>query len=228
MILFGFLFPIASAQGTFSKPLGKSFKSQTIICAKGKAIKKVSGAKPSCPTGYKQKVALKNRIAFSLLPSYAIGGGLIDLPRTSSASLLVSYQSNTPLICSISQNQVRLIAPGKCRIMATQQGARFVDKAVPVTVSFNVIGQNSISVITPFNDAKIGDQQVGYQVAASSGLAVSGESLDPSVCNLGGDKIQFIHIGLCQIRWSQSGNAFYSVADPVVDRKSTRLNSSHQ
>ncbi len=216
MIFLGFLFPISSAQGTFSKPLDKSFKSQTIICTKGNAIKKVSGAKPRCPTGYKKKVAQRNKIAFSLLPSYTIESAMIDLTGTSSASLPVSYRSNSPLICSISQNQVQLSAPGKCRITATQDGAKFVDKAVPVTVSFNIIGQNVISVISPIGDAKISDQQVGYHMAASSGLAVTGESVNPSVCNLSRDKIQFIHIGLCQIRWSQSGSAFYSVADPVL------------
>jgi hypothetical protein len=226
MIFFGLLFPTASAQGTFSKPLDKSIQSQIIICTKGNVIKKVSGTKPKCPTGYKKKVAQTNQITFSLLPSYSIGSALIDLTGTSSASLPVSYRSNSPLICSISQNQVQLIVPGKCRITATQNGAKFIDRALPLTVSFDVIGQNVISVISRIGDAKISDQRVAYHVVASSGLPVRGQSVDPGVCNLSADKIQFIYIGLCQIRWNQLGNEFYSVADPVLT--SFRISQANQ
>jgi hypothetical protein len=141
LMFFGFLFPMASAQGTFSKTLAKSFQSQTIICTKGNAIKRVSGTRPRCPTGYKKKVVQTNRISFSQLSSYTLGSALIDLTGTSSASLPVSYRSGTPLICSISQNQVQLISPGKCTITASQGGSIFVAKAKPVTVSFSVLAQ---------------------------------------------------------------------------------------
>ena len=216
MIFFGLLFPSPSAQGKLSKPPGKSFQNLTIICINGNVTKKVSGTKPKCPAGYKSKIPKKNKIVFSLLPSYPIGSASIELTATSSASLPVNYLSNTPLICEISQNQIQLITPGKCTITATQDGAEFVDKAVPVTLSFNLVGENLISVLPPIGDAKIGDQQVGYLVVASSGLAVTGESVDPSICTLNEDKIHFIHIGFCQIRWSQSGNDFYLVADSVL------------
>jgi hypothetical protein len=141
LMFFGFLFPMASAQGTFSKTLAKSFQSQTIICTKGNAIKRVSGTRPRCPTGYKKKVVQTNRISFSQPSSYTLGSALIDLTGTSSASLPVSYRSGTPLICSISQNQVQLISPGKCTITASQGGSIFVAKAKPVTVSFTVLAK---------------------------------------------------------------------------------------
>lgn len=214
--IFGLFFPNSSAHGTLSKPLDKSFQNLTIICIKGNATKKVNDTEPRCPTGYKRIVPRKNKIVFSVLPSYQIGDTSIDLTATSSASLPIGYRSKTLLICSISQNQVQLINPGKCTITATQVGAEFIEKAVPVTHSFNVIGENIISVLPPIGDAKIGDQQVGYRVVASSGLAVTGESVDPNVCNLNEDKIQLIHIGLCQIRWSQYGNDFYLGADPIL------------
>ena len=142
LMSFGFLFPIASAQGTFSKPLAKAFQSQTITCTKGNAVKHVSGTRPRCPTGYKQKVLQKNRIAFAQLSSYSLGSASIGLTGTSSASLPVSYRSNTPLICSVSENQVQLISPGKCTITATQSGSIYVVKAKPVTVSFTVLAKS--------------------------------------------------------------------------------------
>jgi hypothetical protein len=141
LMFVGVIFPTASAQGTFSKSLVKSFQSQTIICTKGSAVKKVTSSKPRCPSGFKKKIVRSNQIAFSILPSYTIGSALIGLTGTSSASLPVSYRSGTPLICSISQNQVQLISPGKCTITASQGGSIFVAKAKPVTVSFSVLAQ---------------------------------------------------------------------------------------
>ena len=130
------------------------------------------------------------------------------------------------MICSISRYQIRLNNPGHCEITASQTGSQFVEKALLKNFSFDVIGENVISISTPMNDAKISDQPFTYLVTASSGLEVKSEVLTPGICSLEGDKIRYTHIGLCQIRWSQPGNIYYSTADPVLT--SFKINQTNQ
>jgi hypothetical protein len=41
--------------GTIAKPVVPVVSKKTIVCVKGKTIKKVSGSNPKCPKGYKVK-----------------------------------------------------------------------------------------------------------------------------------------------------------------------------
>jgi hypothetical protein len=65
-------------------------------------------------------------------------GTVRSAPARASSGLPVGLSSNTPRNCSISGNEVSLIAAGICSITARQAGNGSYGAAVPVTLTFRI------------------------------------------------------------------------------------------
>jgi hypothetical protein len=226
-VMLGLVFPINSAEGAIPKIVNQVVKSKTITCVKGKLVKKVTGTIPKCPTGYKIQVLKPNRITFSLLHTYKVDGNPISLTKTSSASLPVTYQSKTTSVCIVTKIEIQLLSPGKCTITATQNGSTTVVKAVPVTISFNAISQNIISLTLP-NSLLFGLKTYSLPSISSAGLPLLYESNTPAVCSINNTDLVFNTSGKCTIRASQAGSDYYESAQTVeasTDIVETRVTS---
>ncbi len=214
ILVAGLLLPANSAQAATAKSIGKSIQGRSITCIKGKITKKVNGANLRCPAGHKIKEPALNRISFSLLPSYAIGANSVVLTGTSSASLPLAYSSNDSSVCTVSGNNVQFVGPGKCSITATQSGSATVASALPVTVSFKVIGSNVITFSLP-SMLLLANKTYSLSGSASSGLPLNYESTSTDVCTVDGGTLTLSRTGNCTVRASQAGSNYFEVAKSV-------------
>ena len=77
-------------------------------------------------------------ITFAAPPDTRLDAGLVTLDATASSGLAVSYLSNDTEICTVSGDQVNLVAEGTCSITASQAGDTDWNAAPDVTRTFEV------------------------------------------------------------------------------------------
>lgn len=82
----------------------------------------------------------ESTIVFEAIPNKSILVGSFSLQGVSSSGLPVSYESETPIICDLTdENIVLLLAPGYCTIQASQHGDATHSPAEPVRQSFSIL-----------------------------------------------------------------------------------------
>jgi len=145
-------------------------------------------------------------------------GGTVNVSATASSGLPVSYNSQTPSICTVSGATVTATGVSTCTIQATQQGNGNYSAATPANQSFTVTQASQtisfpimIQVGIPYGStATLG-------AIASSGLPVSYTSQTLSVCTVSGATVTVVNVGngTCTIQATQAGNADYTAAAPV-------------
>ncbi len=86
-------------------------------------------------------------ITFNPIPS-GTAGQMVSLTASASSGLPVSFESQTPSVCTVSSATATLLTPGTCTIQATQAGDAEYAAAIPVSQSFSVISAASFT-ITP-------------------------------------------------------------------------------
>jgi hypothetical protein len=77
-------------------------------------------------------------IAFGSLANRTLGSPPFTVGATASSGLTVSFNSQTPHVCTVSGTTVTLAAVGVCTIQATQRGSAVWAAATPVDQSFHV------------------------------------------------------------------------------------------
>ena len=77
-------------------------------------------------------------ITFNALSNQAFGTATFTVSATASSGLPVSFNSQTPLVCTVSGATVTLVSAGTCTIQATQAGNGNYAAATPVSQSFQV------------------------------------------------------------------------------------------
>jgi hypothetical protein len=157
-------------------------------------------------------------ITFGTIASQ-VAATTLPLSATASSGLAVSFVSETPSICTVSNSSgwsASLIASGTCTIQAQQLGNGEYFGAPPVNQSFSVAhATQTISF------SQISQQTVGVPLtltaSASSGLAItySVPSQDAAVCSVSGSTATFLTPGRCVITANQNGNSEYLGATPV-------------
>jgi len=78
-------------------------------------------------------------ITFGPIPAQLVGA-TTPLNATATSGMPVSFQTLTPAVCAASQASVTMLSPGTCTIEATQSGGVDYLAAIPVEVSFPVMG----------------------------------------------------------------------------------------
>ena len=154
-------------------------------------------------------------ITFGALGSQVLGTTPPPLSATASSGLSVSFNSQTPAICTVSGTAVTLVAVGTCTIQATQSGNSDYKAATPVNQSFTVTSPTQTITFQPLSNQPYGSLPPALNATASSGLPVSFNSQTPTICTVTGNSVTLVAPGFCTIQATQAGNAAYPPATPV-------------
>jgi hypothetical protein len=75
-------------------------------------------------------------VAFSAPSTAALETKSLALSATASSGQMVTFQSSTPTICSVTGNSLNLLAAGTCQVTATQIGTTTI---APATASASIV-----------------------------------------------------------------------------------------
>jgi hypothetical protein len=145
-------------------------------------------------------------------PTYAVtavGGG-------SPNPVVLTIDSASKQVCTISGSTVTFIGAGTCTIDANQSGDKNYEPAMTSTQSFGVL---ALSQTITFSSSPPSGATVGgaYTVTASGGASGNPVvfTIDPasgSVCTISGSSVSFVGAGVCTIDANQAGNEQYGAA----------------
>jgi hypothetical protein len=145
-------------------------------------------------------------IDFSSPPNLGVGS-TFTLDAVAESGLPVSYTSNTPSVCTVTDGILVILATGTCSISASQAGNDFWDPATNVTRSFSTLPGQVITFL-PNETMTVGSTQI-KAATSDSGLPVTLTVLTPDVCTVTGSSTPFtinaITAGTCVIAASQDG-----------------------
>ena len=155
-------------------------------------------------------------VSFGTAPTLVYGGsGTVSASATS--GLAVSYNSLTPLVCSITGSTLTVLSMGTCSIAADQSGNGNYSAASQVSQSV-VVGKasQSISVATAAPTTAGYNGSFTVAATASSGLGISYSSGTPSICtNSGATFTMVAGSGSCTVHYDQAGDGNYNAATRV-------------
>ena len=95
-----------------------------------------------------QTVVMGQTISFGALANQMLGTAPFTIVATASSGLPVSFDSQTPSVCTVLGSLVTLVAVGTCTIEATQPGTASYTAAAPVSQSFTVIPTVPLPTVT--------------------------------------------------------------------------------
>src|ERR1039457_6676493 len=159
---------------------------------------------------------LAQTISFATLPNEPINTPPFTVAATASSGLPVSFASTTLTTCTVSGNTVTLIVGGRCAIKATQAGNSIYAAATPVVQAFTITKLAQTISFAPLPNVPLSTLPFTVTATASSGLAVSFASTTPTICTVSGNTVTLVAAGRCAIKATQTGNATYAAATPVV------------
>jgi N-acetylneuraminic acid mutarotase len=124
--------PTSTSGTRYSSPI--SIDSTTTL----KAIAIARGYSDSNVATSKYTIVRTQTIDFPRITGTHYAGKTLHLDAKASSGLAVSYASETPKVCTVSEATASLLAEGTCTIRATQAGNLYYAAAPPVTRSFPV------------------------------------------------------------------------------------------
>ncbi|MEI7901168.1 MAG: YDG domain-containing protein, partial [bacterium] len=171
---------------------------------------------PAAPVGQTLVVSKASQtITFGALSAKTCGDAPFALAATASSGLAVSYTSSDPAVASVSGNLVTVLKAGITVITASQPGDGNYNAAadVPQPLTVNRAGQTI--TFGALAAKTYGDAPFALTATASSGLAVSYASSDPTVAGVSGSTVTILKAGSTVITASQTGNDSYNAATNV-------------
>src|SRR6266536_3373998 len=229
----------AAAQVTLSAPassrLAVSFTSDTpLVCTvSGSVVTTVAAGAcvitasqsgsaryapaPDVARSFLVRTGQKGQVIRFAPPGGEAVGVLVTLSASAAPGLVVSFASDTPLVCTVSGSTVTTVTPGACAITASQGGSARYAPAPGVTLSFSVTaGQKGQEIIfAPPAGTTVGVPVI-LSASATSGLPVSFSSGTPPVCTVSGRTVTTAAPGTCTITASQGGSAVFAPAPGVA------------
>jgi hypothetical protein len=143
---------------------------------------------------------------------------------TSGLGVTFSIAPAAAAVCHLTAGTVSMDSPGTCIVAADQAGNGNYNAAAQKTQSFTVApaspGPQTISFDLSGVAPTYGAGPVALTASATSGLTVTFASQTPLVCTVSGTDATIVAAGLCTVRASQGGNAFWDAA-PDVDQSFT-------
>lgn len=138
-----------------------------------------------------------------------------SLNAIASSGLEVTYTSSNPAVATIEENVVYVKGPGTAIITASQAGNGMYNAATSIskTLTVSKVAQ-SIADLADINKIAT-DAPFSLSAKASSGLAVTYTSSNPSVATVSGNNISIVGVGITVITASQAGNSAYLPAESV-------------
>jgi uncharacterized repeat protein (TIGR03803 family) len=155
-------------------------------------------------------------ITFSSLSTVSVGAPSFRLSATSSSGLTVKYTSSDSSVAVISVDTVKIKGAGTTTITASQLGNSQYNSAADVQQVLTVVSKSDQTIaFDSLGTHTYGDSPVSLNGIASSGLAVSYSSSNPSVAFISGNLIVIKGAGSAIITASQPGNTYYNAASEV-------------
>ena len=157
---------------------------------------------------------LSQMITFDPLPDRLATDPPFTLVATGGDSGNPIVFSTLSTACSVSGNEVTLLAAGSCAISADQEGNDNYDAAPTVTRTFNIGFASQTITFAPLAAKTYGDPDFVVTATASSGLVVAFAA--GGDCTVTGTTVHITGAGSCTITATQPGDARYAAADPVA------------
>jgi hypothetical protein len=154
-------------------------------------------------------------IAFGTLQGQSFGTSPFPVSASATSGLTVSFNSQTPSVCTVSTATVTLAGVGTCTIQATQSGNTNWAAAPSVNQSFQVSQGSQTITFGVLQGQSFGTSPFPVSASATSGLTVTFNSQTPSVCTLSTATVTLAGVGTCTIQATQSGNANWAAATSV-------------
>ncbi|HET9060395.1 MAG TPA: cadherin-like domain-containing protein, partial [Acidimicrobiales bacterium] len=183
---------------------------------------------------------ISQAITVSAPPEAATAGASPSLGASATSGLTPIYTSVTPSVCSTrADGQLTLLAGGTCTVDVSQGGGGLYSAAAQAQVTFAVAREPQVitvgTSVAAGTSAAVGTGVQGAPgtgahalASASSGLAITYESLTPEVCHAGATgAVRVQSSGTCTVLATQAGNqrwlpasarsSFKVVASPARD-----------
>jgi uncharacterized protein YjdB len=160
-------------------------------------------------------------ITFGMIASKVAGDPSFTLTATASSGLAITYTSgNTAVATVTSAGVVTIVGPGSTLITASQAGNANYNPATASTQTFVVTSPtktNQTITFVAIASKVVGDPTFTLTATASSGLAISYTSSDPTVATVTtAGVVTIVGAGTTIIATNQSGNATYNAAPSVT------------
>jgi uncharacterized repeat protein (TIGR01451 family) len=154
-------------------------------------------------------------ITFGGLSIQTFGAAPFTVNATATSNLPVSFNSQTPSICTVSSATVTLLSGGTCTIQATQAGNASYNAAPNVSQNFLVNPASQTIVFGTLSAQTFGAAAFTVSASATSNLPVSFNSQTTSICTVLSATVTLLSGGTCTIQATQAGNTSYSAAPNV-------------
>ena len=157
---------------------------------------------------------LPQTLTFGAIANKKLGDADFDPGATVSTGLPIVYTSSNPAVATIVNNRVRIVGLGITAITATQAGdATYATVRASVTLT---VDQNTQTITFPAIGTKeLTTAEFDPSATASSGLAVTYTSSDPSVAIIVANRIRLVGAGTTTITAIQLGNGNFAAATSV-------------
>lgn len=186
-----------------------------------------NGYSAAPPVSRTFKVRRPQVITFPPVAGRPFNAPAFDPGATAESGLPVTYTSDTPTICSIVNNKVRLLAEGVCKVTATQDGGlnggSAWEPAVAVSRSFASLGLGQVITTSPDMTKRIYDPEFDISAVSDSGLPVTVVSNTPTICTIVGTKVKMLSGGRCVLRASQPGGSVDGIVYAAAEDKFIRI-----
>lgn len=154
-------------------------------------------------------------ITFPALPSKTFGDADFSPGATSSSGLAVAYSSDNPSVAVVTGTNIHITGAGTAVITASQDGNNLYNPANNVTSVLTVSKADQTITFSPLTAKLVSDADFNPGATASSGLAVTYTSSNPSVATITGNLVHPVSAGTAFITASQEGNENYNAAAQV-------------
>lgn len=149
---------------------------------------------------------------------YPGGGTLLDEPTTlhatATSGMAVTFKSGTPDTCTVSGDQLTLVAAGECLVIASQDGGKTEDgvqwaAADDTSQLFVVLKHAQMAVLPVAAVMKSTSETVTLSATTDAGQPATYVSNAPSVCTASGTTLSLKGLGLCELTVTAPTNESY-------------------
>lgn len=155
-------------------------------------------------------------ITFAPIDGKTFGDADFVPPATASSGLAISYNSSDTTVASMINGAIHIKAAGTATITASQPGNSSFKAATSINQSLTVSKKAQTITFNAIPTKTVADSDFVAGATASSGLAINYSSSDSTVAQIAGGKLHITGSGTTLITASQSGNANYLAAPPVI------------
>lgn len=166
----------------------------------------------------KAAVKQSQTLTFNALTDKLVGDVDFDLGAFASSALPVNYTLSVANVITINNGMAHFIGEGTVDITVTQEGNNLYLPAIAITRTLKVSKRTQSITFPDIPTKTMSNADFQLQASASSGLAVSYVSSNPSVATVSGSTVHIVGIGTADITASQPGNTIYTAATAVTKK----------